>query len=218
MDKLINIAIHQIDNQQGTEFEHNNAIINYAEEVDVQRVNNDQTPWCSVFLNWCAQQAGLRGSGKVDILSWLLAGWPTFKPEPGDIVVCWEDHPDSEKGYVGVYMGYSKNGTQIYSVGGKEDGSVSILSHPIEKLTGFQRLVYIKEPRLPEIHLKIGDRGEEVRELQKLLKMEGFECGFTDGVYGKLTAAAVSALKTVSGVAETSGEYNEQARECLMVC
>ena len=124
MDELIKIGISQIDNMQMSALEHNNAIINYAVQVGIPWVDNVQTPWCSIFLNWCAQQASLRGSGKANIRSWLLAGWPTFNPEPGDVVVCWKDHPESDSGYVGGFMGFSKNGSGIYCVGGNEDGSV----------------------------------------------------------------------------------------------
>lgn len=56
--------------------------------------------------------------------------------------------------------------------------------------------------------LKIGSRGEDVKDLQKLLKNAGYDVGAIDGIFGKKTDAAVrmyqndhiDACKTVDGI------------------
>jgi peptidoglycan hydrolase-like protein with peptidoglycan-binding domain len=49
--------------------------------------------------------------------------------------------------------------------------------------------------------LKNGVRGTDVRQLQKVLKAVGYDPGGIDGVFGRLTAAAVKAFQNARGLA-----------------
>lgn len=98
MDKLIKIALSELGQKEISGSTHNTAIVNYARQSGFTWINDDETPWCSIFANWCALQAGLKGSGKANARSWLLIGVNADQsPEPGDIVIFWRESPDSWK-------------------------------------------------------------------------------------------------------------------------
>ena len=42
---------------------------------------NDETPWCSAFVNWCMEQAGIKGTNSAWARSWLDWG---KEPEEGE--------------------------------------------------------------------------------------------------------------------------------------
>jgi hypothetical protein len=48
--------------------------------------------------------------------------------------------------------------------------------------------------------LKMGSRGNEVIELQKFLNAAGYDCGIVDGIFGKLTKAAVIKFQLANGL------------------
>jgi hypothetical protein len=53
----------------------------------------------------------------------------------------------------------------------------------------------------PELKLlKRGDKGLSVMYLQALLKVDGYDCGLIDGVYGAKTVGAVTALQEACGI------------------
>ena len=219
MDVLLKIAMSQLEDMRTSELEHSKTIADFAQDIGVAWVDQDQTPKCSIFLNWCAKQAGLRGSKKLDIRSWLLTGWPTFNPGPGDAVVFWEDHPEGAKGHVGVFLGFSKRGNRVYNVSYSENanGGVSLMEHPTANVMGYQRLTYLSDPELPPEGIKKGDSGAMVKVLQNVLKMAGYECGPSDGYYGEKTEEAVRAVQLSFGMTMANGIYDEQVRQHLII-
>lgn len=218
MDELIKIAISKLGELQQSPVDQNTLIQQYAKEAGVEWVNDKDTPWCSLFLNWCARKVNLKGSGKTDIWSWLLTGWSTFSPEPGDVVVIGKDCSKYKKGHVGIFMGFSQDGSQVYCIGGNDGHQVSLSSYLAEKVLGYQRLTYLSNPVLPEHKLKRGDVGAKVKELQNALKMTGFECGTSDGNFGNKTEAAVKDMQLTSRKFVANGIYDKNARDYLMVC
>lgn len=52
---------------------HNPRIIQYHATTGL-RAQTDETPWCSSFVNWCLQQAGIRGTNSAAAASWLNWG------------------------------------------------------------------------------------------------------------------------------------------------
>ena len=59
-----------------------------------------------------------------------------------------------------------------------------------------------------------GDRGEEVRRIQRRLHMHGFDPGPADGVFGDRTEAAVRAFQLVKGL-EVDGEVGPKTMRAL---
>lgn len=49
--------------------------------------SNDETPWCSAFVNWCMIKAGHKGTNSAAARSWLDWGQPIDVPVAGCIAV-----------------------------------------------------------------------------------------------------------------------------------
>ncbi len=137
---ILQIALSQYGVQEIVGKEHNPIITNYAKEIGHKWVVTDETAWCSIFINWCALKSGLERSGKLDARSWLGLGEIINHPQPGDIVIFWRQSPTSWKGHVGIYIGHSEDGQQIYCLGGNQSNKVCIQSYPANRLLGFRRL------------------------------------------------------------------------------
>ncbi len=214
MDNLIKTAVSQLGQKEiaGSQG-HNPAIVQYAKEAGFSWVNDDETPWCSIFVNWVAKKCGLNGTDKANARSWLLVGDKVdANPEPGDIVIFWRENPNSWKGHVGFFFGYSIDTTRIYCLGGNQGNQVSISAYPLSSLLGFRRLTSTKMFKLPEINLEKNDTGDAVKDLQDALKVAGFEVGTSDGFFGPRTERAVMSLQSMSGFLEIDGIYGEQTR------
>lgn len=57
-----------------------------------------------------------------------------------------------------------------------------------------------KEPTAVPVLSKMGSRGEEVRQIQKVLKREGYYQGSVDGIYGSSTRNAVRSFQKAVGI------------------
>jgi uncharacterized protein (TIGR02594 family) len=216
MDKLLKIAVAELGQKEISGPAHNPAIVNYAKEAGFAWVNDDETPWCSIFVNWVAKKAGLRGSGKANARSWLLSGKNVDNaPEPGDIVVFWRGSPDSWLGHVGFFFGFSIDGERVYCLGGNQGNQVSVSAYSIENVLGFRRLVPSGIVSLPAPVLKKGDKGDKVKGLQDALKEAGFDCGTSDGDFGNRTENAVKLLQSMKTGLPVNGVYNKETKDLL---
>ncbi|HEX8831518.1 MAG TPA: TIGR02594 family protein, partial [Longimicrobium sp.] len=68
---------------------HNPRILEYHRTTTLSRVDagNDETPWCSSFVNWVMTQAGYRGTNNALAVSWLRWGRALEEPRRGAIMV-----------------------------------------------------------------------------------------------------------------------------------
>jgi hypothetical protein len=163
-------------------------------------------------MNWIAMEAGFERTDSGLARSWLNSGFSVENPEPGDVVVYWREDPESQKGHVGLFMGYSKNQSRIYTLGGNQDDSVSVSAYPTERLLGFRRLTKDGDITLPDAVLKRGDSGPAVAELQDALKLADFDTGTSDGIFGPVTEAAIKQLQTTNSDLLVSGVFDEFTR------
>lgn len=207
MDKLFITAVNELGQKEIEGPEENPVIVNYARESDFGWENEEKTPWCSIFLNWCAAKAGLQRSGKANARSWLLVGDKVEYPEPGDIVVLWRDSVESWKGHVGILFGFSMDSKRVYILGGNQGNQVSISGYSTEQVLGYRSLRPESPAGLPNKTLKIGDTGDAVKVLQDALKAAGFECGTTDGHFGIKTERAVKALQSTKTYLSIDGVF-----------
>lgn len=99
---------------------------------------DDETAWCSAFVNWCHEQAGLTGTDKGNARSWLKWGHNVTEPRVGDIVVLWRGARDSWQGHVGFVAGIS--GAVVLILGGNQGDAVTITAYSRERVLGFRRL------------------------------------------------------------------------------
>ncbi|MCD4724283.1 MAG: TIGR02594 family protein [Bacteroidales bacterium] len=216
MDKLLKIAVAQLGQKEITGPADNPNIVNYAKEAGFDWVDDDETPWCSIFVNWVAKKAGLNGSGKANARSWLQVGANVNSaPEPGDVVIFWRGSKDSWQGHVGFFLGYSKKSDRVYCLGGNQGNQVSVTAYNIDKVLGFRRLIASSMMVLPDPVLKKGDKGDKIKALQDALKAVNIDCGTSDGDFGKKTEDAVKLLQSMKTGLAVDGVYNEATKDFL---
>lgn len=138
-----NAFIMTVINQMGvTEVlgpKHNPTILKYFHEAGFAYVKDDETAWCSAFMNWCAMQVKLPRSGALNARSWLYVGKDTKTPAIGDLAVFWRGSKDGWEGHVGMYFG--KVGDQIQVLGGNQGNKVQVSLYPAKQLLGFRNII-----------------------------------------------------------------------------
>lgn len=134
----------------------NPAVLAMLQIVD-KTVKDDDTPWCSAFVNYIAWLLGLERSNSLAARSWLKIGQVIDLPEAVcgfDVVIMKrpanvlkpEAEPGAEviaaRGHVGFFGGLSGGGQRVYLLGGNQSGGkmVSLESFPISWLLGVRRL------------------------------------------------------------------------------
>lgn len=215
MDELLKIAIPELGQKEILGPEDNPTIVNYANKAGFTWVNDDETPWCSIFLNWCTKKAGLKGSGKANARSWLNVGKTTSNPKPGDIVVFWRESLDSWKGHVSIFFGFNKERDKVFCLGGNQGNMVSIMAYPSYQVLDFRKIETSELIQPPDKVLKIGDKGQDVNALQEALQIAGFNPGQIDGNFGINTQTAVMALQAISSHLTIDGIYGKKTRKYL---
>lgn len=217
MKNLLSVAINEIGVKEIKGTRDSKRILEYAKESGFVWVNKDETPWCSIFMNWVAKKAGLKQSGSASARSWLNIGLCVDNPEPGDVVIYYRGDINSWQGHVGIFMGYSANGDRIYTLGGNQMDSVCITAYSTEKLLGFRRLEPNRKLTLPKPVLKRGSKGPEVKKLQDLLKLLGYNVGTSDGDFGPKTEHALMLLQSTKMNGNVSGIYNLQTQDYIKI-
>jgi uncharacterized protein (TIGR02594 family) len=96
----------------------------------------DETPWCSAFVNWCMLQSGYRGTRSAAARSWLQWGHKVPAPKLGTIVVLWRDDPSSTKGHVGIFI--RKEGASLWLLSGNQGNQVSIENYPLARVLDYR--------------------------------------------------------------------------------
>jgi uncharacterized protein (TIGR02594 family) len=102
--------------------------------IDLQR--NDETAWCSAFVNWCMEQVGVDRTERANARSWLSWGQEVTTPFPGAVVVLWRDSPDSWKGHVGFFVRATTD--HVYLLGGNQSDQVNITRYPKKRVLRYR--------------------------------------------------------------------------------
>lgn len=215
MSQLLKVAFSQLGQKEISGPEDNPTIVNYAKESGFDWVDDDETPWCSIFVSWVAMKCELKRSKKANARSWLHVGNNTPNPEPGDVVVFWRESPESWKGHVGLFTGYSKDSSRVYCIGGNQGNQVSLSAYPTDTVLGFRKLQTSSMINLPDGVLKKGDTGEKVKQLQEALNMADYPVGTADGDFGPKTEQAVKRLQA-DGKLKVDGVYGKKTKDFLM--
>lgn len=216
MNDLLKIATGELGVTEISGSVHSERILQYAEDIGLSWINDDETPWCSIFMNWVALKAGVENSESAAARSWLNVGFSVQNPEPGDIVVYWRGSPSSHQGHVGIFLGFSSDQSRIYTLGGNQGDSVSISAYPRKRFLDFRRLTQAGEFNLQDKVLERGDSGQAVVKLQDALKMAGFDVGTSDGIFGPKTEGGVKQLQSTDFDLEITGIFDKTTREYLV--
>jgi uncharacterized protein (TIGR02594 family) len=136
--EMFDLALSKYGMREIPDLKHNQEIIDMFHEIGQTWVNDDETAWCSMFMNWLALRSGKERTGRLNARSWLSIGTEIIKPEVGDVVVFWRSSPGSWKGHVGMYV--NEINSMIYTLGGNQDNMVNIKGYVSDRLLGYRRL------------------------------------------------------------------------------
>lgn len=106
------------------------ATVNDLSAIDKTK---DETAWCSCFMNWCVEQAGMHGTDSAWAKSW--GNWRTSvnpdKAQAGDIAVFDRSSATSSGGHVGILMDIDMPSGVAWVLGGNQTDSVRHQRYPI---------------------------------------------------------------------------------------
>ena len=114
MEQLLKIAFGELGTEEIAGEGNNPEVLKYAKESGITGFTTDEIAWCSTFVNWVATKAGLQQSGKANARSWVYVGTRVTIPEPGDVVVFWRESPQSWKGHVAIFLGFSIDKKRVF--------------------------------------------------------------------------------------------------------
>ena len=98
--------------------------------------NNDETPWCSSFVNWVMKKAGQGGTDSAMAISWKKYGKDVGKAAYGAIaVIDWDGPGPGWKGHVGFIVG--KKGNSLLILGGNQSNAVNIKTFGTSKIVAY---------------------------------------------------------------------------------
>lgn len=118
----------------------NPLIVAWTKEL-ITWVRDDETPWCSTFMNYVCSRTGFEFTGKANARSWLEKGQEIKieTAQPGfDIVVFWRESRNSWKGHVGLYIRH--NDDYVWVLGGNQRNEVNISAYPRNRVLSVKRL------------------------------------------------------------------------------
>lgn len=142
----LNIAFAERGIREASEpGQHNARILDYHRTTTL-KATDDETPWCSSFVNWVMIQSGRKGTNNALAKSWLEWGVSVKEPKKGDIVVIKQktggsnQATGSRSGYhVGFYLALSPTHIKIF--GGNQSNKVKETSYSLKSydVMGYRR-------------------------------------------------------------------------------
>ena len=121
--------------------DHNDRILEYLASCDTLPTHmkgQDETAWCSAFLNWAMERLGLPSTEKANARSWLAWGVPLRFPMLGSITVLWRGSRDGWMGHVGELVEIGPD--YVGLLGGNQSDSVNISRYPRNRVLGYRTL------------------------------------------------------------------------------
>lgn len=116
--------------------QHNPRIIMYHKTTSGGGTT-DETAWCSSFVNYCVEQAGMTGTDSKWARSWHDGGWGvavTDAAVEGDIVV-WRRHGGGDDGgHVAFFL--SEDADSVLVLGGNQSNKICIQRYPKNGVLG----------------------------------------------------------------------------------
>lgn len=127
----LDVAKKELNQKEIIGPEHNPRIVAYHATTTL-KANNDETPWCSSFVNWCLKQAGIKGTDSATAISWLSWGKPTSAKSGAIIVIYNTNAANSSLTSSGNHVGFlvQETATHYQILGGNQSNKVKISSYP----------------------------------------------------------------------------------------
>lgn len=111
---------------------HDNPRILAYHATTTLKATDDETPWCSSFVNWCLKKSGIKGTDSAAAKSWIHWGEPSG-PVPGAItVICSSKVTDRSFSTSGAHVGFliEETATHFRLLGGNQANSVKEFNFP----------------------------------------------------------------------------------------
>lgn len=131
----LKIAVKEIGVVEISGVKDNPRIVEYHKYTTL-KATDDETPWCSSFVNFCISKAGGVPTSSALARSWLKWGVAVSTPEPGDIVV-FSSSRGVSAGHVGFV--YKNRGAYLEVLGGNQDNQVKISTYTKLRVLGYRR-------------------------------------------------------------------------------
>jgi len=135
MKSLLEVALGEYGVKEIVGGKHTLRILEYHSTTG--GFSDDETAWCSSFINWCAMKAGCVMSGKANARSWLVVGQEVTEPQTGDVVV-FKRGTSTWQGHVGIYI--NERDGFINTLGGNQGDMVKIAAYAKSDLLGYRRI------------------------------------------------------------------------------
>lgn len=119
---------------------HNGVILNWLRRLQIS-IFEDETPWCSTFINFCALESGYERTGKLNARSWLDIGEKitTQDAREGDVVI-FERGTSGWEGHVAFLVSHNRAAGTMRCFGGNQRNAVNVSPYETRKLLGIRRL------------------------------------------------------------------------------
>lgn len=112
----------------------NPRVVAYLKSTTLPRdlAEQDETPWCAAFVNWCLEAAGYAAADSARARDWLSWGRAVSPPRLGAVTVFSRDGG----GHAAFFI--RQDGSSIYVLGGNQSDRVSIAPYPLSRLLGYR--------------------------------------------------------------------------------
>ena len=131
----------------------NPVIMSWAEELSLKQYNNDDIPWCGLYIGVIMKRAGRQVvKDPLWARNWANFGVASPFPMLGDVLVFSRE----SGGHVGLYVGEDK--ASYHVLGGNQGNAVSVTRILKERLISSRRPDYIQQP-LNIRKIKLDSRG-----------------------------------------------------------
>lgn len=138
MNKMLELGLKYYGLKEISGTENNPRIVQMFHEAGFDYIDDDETAWCSAFINWLALQTGYEHSSSLLARSWLEFGEIVPVPDLGDIAIFSRGDKNSYFGHIGLYI--TERDGYIYVLGGNQNNEVNISKYSKMRLLGFRKL------------------------------------------------------------------------------
>jgi uncharacterized protein (TIGR02594 family) len=138
----MSIAIRETGIKEYSGAADNPRIVEYLSSTTLGSLErlNDETSWCSAFVNWCVEKSGYAGTDSAWARSWEQWGRKADRPRRGCIVVfkrpCNSGDGEKRCGHVAFYV--EETSSHVRVLGGNQLDAVCILPYPKDDVLAYR--------------------------------------------------------------------------------